>query len=285
MKTFWIRSASALIFAAIILTGFLGSFESFSLLTFLILLGCHYEFYQIARPKFKKDKSNIVIYRSVQFFISIVSYLLTLVVVYFQDNYNLLLFLPSLLFLFFIIELILKFTNPLRSIGINLLAYCYITIPLLLSLYLSFYQGSYHGGMMLGILFVIWANDSGAYLVGSMIGKKKIFPNISPNKSLEGFIGGLFFSLLFAYLNRNYIYKIPYFETIEALSMTKWYLIAIVVFFFATIGDLVESMFKRALDIKDSGSIMPGHGGFLDRFDAYLFVLPFIAIVVFLVIV
>jgi phosphatidate cytidylyltransferase len=103
---------------------------------------------------------------------------------------------------------------------------------------------------------------------------------VSPNKTIEGFIGGGLFCVFLAYLNVNYLHTISWFQTFSILKHIVWYIIAVTVFVFATMGDLVESLLKRSLDIKDSGNILPGHGGFLDRFDAFLFVMPFVVAII-----
>jgi phosphatidate cytidylyltransferase len=148
--------------------------------------------------------------------------------------------------------------------------------------FIGYYQNQFTGSIVLGILFIIWGNDTGAYIIGSLIGKNKLLPHVSPNKSIEGFIGGGLFCFLVAYLNINWFPKIPLFESMQLINPNVWYLIGLATFLFATIGDLVESLLKRSLGIKDSGSILPGHGGFLDRFDAFLFVIPFVLAVIML---
>ncbi|MED3552157.1 phosphatidate cytidylyltransferase [Cytobacillus praedii] len=117
-------------------------------------------------------------------------------------------------------------------------------------------------------LFIIWATDSGAYFIGRAIGKKKLWPEISPNKTIEGSIGGVFCAIIVALL-------FLLFTDIPA-SFIQMLLITVVLSVFGQIGDLVESALKRHYDVKDSGNIMPGHGGILDRFDSLLFVWPLI---------
>jgi phosphatidate cytidylyltransferase len=120
---------------------------------------------------------------------------------------------------------------------------------------------------MISILSIIWINDSFAFLVGKNFGKKKLFPSVSPNKTVEGFIGGMFFSLL-ASLVISKVY--PHF------SLFHWMMIALLVSNLGTIGDLLVSKFKRQANLKDSGNLMPGHGGILDRLDSLLFASPFV---------
>ncbi|MGN7398872.1 phosphatidate cytidylyltransferase [Cytobacillus praedii] len=117
-------------------------------------------------------------------------------------------------------------------------------------------------------LFIIWATDSGAYFIGRAIGKKKLWPEISPNKTIEGSVGGVFCAIIVALL-------FLLFTDIPA-SFIQMLLITVVLSVFGQIGDLVESALKRHYDVKDSGNIMPGHGGILDRFDSLLFVWPLI---------
>jgi phosphatidate cytidylyltransferase len=187
---------------------------------------------------------------------------------------------PIFIAIFFNIELFLKSARPFRNIGLNIMALYYVALPLCLIHFVGFTQGQFTGAIVLAIMFIIWANDSGAYIVGSLIGSNKLLPHVSPNKSIEGFIGGGLFCFLLAYINIHYLSQLELFSSLQFIKPLTWYLIALVIFLFATMGDLVESLLKRSLNIKDSGSILPGHGGFLDRFDAFLFVMPFVVAIV-----
>lgn len=121
--------------------------------------------------------------------------------------------------------------------------------------------------LLLGSFILVWVNDTFAYIVGKNFGKQKLFPSISPKKTVEGFLGGLFFACIASYF-------IWYFT--ETLTYTNWLILGIIVSVFGTIGDLIESKFKRQAKVKDSGMIMPGHGGLLDRLDSIIFAAPFI---------
>ncbi|MEM5565260.1 phosphatidate cytidylyltransferase [Psychroserpens sp. AS72] len=121
--------------------------------------------------------------------------------------------------------------------------------------------------LLLGSFILVWINDTFAYIVGKNFGKQKLFPSISPKKTVEGFLGGLFFACIASYF-------IWYFT--ETLTFTHWLFLGIIVSVFGTIGDLIESKFKRQAKVKDSGVIMPGHGGLLDRLDSIIFAAPFI---------
>ena len=120
--------------------------------------------------------------------------------------------------------------------------------------------------LIMGIFILIWVNDTFAYLVGSTIGKNKLFPSISPKKTIEGSVGGLIFALVAAYIISGY-------EPI--LSRNQWIVLAMVLVITGNLGDLLESKFKRAAGVKDSGAILPGHGGILDRLDSLIFAAPF----------
>ncbi|WP_425077216.1 phosphatidate cytidylyltransferase [Psychroserpens sp. S379A] len=121
--------------------------------------------------------------------------------------------------------------------------------------------------LLLGAFILVWVNDTFAFLVGKNFGKQKLFPSISPKKTVEGFLGGLFFSCIASYFIAEFT---------ETLNFTNWLILAIIISVFGTIGDLIESKFKRQANVKDSGVIMPGHGGLLDRLDSIIFAAPFI---------
>ncbi|RAV28381.1 phosphatidate cytidylyltransferase [Sinomicrobium soli] len=121
--------------------------------------------------------------------------------------------------------------------------------------------------VIIGIFILVWTNDTFAYLVGRTIGRTKLFPSISPNKTVEGFLGGLVFSVLGAYIIANYN---------SNMNTFQWIITALIVVITGSIGDLVESKFKRIAGVKDSGAILPGHGGLLDRLDSLIFMAPFV---------
>jgi phosphatidate cytidylyltransferase len=125
----------------------------------------------------------------------------------------------------------------------------------------------YNFHFILGIMLLIWVSDVGAYLVGSLIGKHKLYERISPGKTWEGSIGATIITVACSYIVSNWF---------PELAFKHWMVIGIIICVFGTMGDLIESMLKRQANVKDSGSIMPGHGGFLDRFDSLLFSAPFI---------
>lgn len=176
----------------------------------------------------------------------------------------------------FIAELYLKNENPIMNWAYTMLGQMYIALPISMINVLAF-QRDANGQMTidmllpLSIFIFLWTNDTGAYCSGSLLGKHKLFPRISPAKSWEGSIGGGILVVIVAAL-------IGYSTTNESgvnmLTIPQWIGLGIVVAVFGTWGDLVESLFKRTLGVKDSGNILPGHGGMLDRFDSSLMAIP-----------
>lgn len=166
----------------------------------------------------------------------------------------------------FVVELFLKNDKPVEELGKSMMAQMYVSVPLATSVALYLLGG---WELALSIFIFIWINDTGAFCVGSLFGKRRLFERISPKKSWEGFWGGFSFCVVVAYLLS--IYHILSGGGMEVMQFT---LMAALVSVFATLGDLVESMMKRSLSIKDSGNLIPGHGGILDRIDSFLIVSP-----------
>ena len=146
----------------------------------------------------------------------------------------------------------------------------YIILPFVFITKIPFGDKGYNPKIIIGIFILIWTNDTFAYIVGKSIGKTKLFERISPKKTIEGFVGGVIFAIIASYIIAKY-----YIEIKEANTYI-WIIIAVIVGVFGTIGDLIESKFKRIAGVKDSGIIMPGHGGILDRLDSVIFVAPIV---------
>lgn len=169
--------------------------------------------------------------------------------------------------LFLIKDLFSGKTIPLFSTKRFLLTTFYLSSAFVFLILIANYYQEYNPQILLGAFILIWVNDSFAYLVGKNFGKQKLFEIISPKKTVEGFLGGLFFSCIASYFIATFT---------ETLGFTNWLILAIIISVFGTIGDLIESKFKRQAKVKDSGVIMPGHGGLLDRLDSIIFAAPFI---------
>ena len=150
----------------------------------------------------------------------------------------------------------------------------YILLPFIFITKISFGEKDYNPKIIIGLFILIWTNDTFAYIVGKSIGKHKLLERISPKKTIEGLMGGVIFAILAGFLiSKYYIQASPHHLQ---KSIIIWTIIATIVGFMGTIGDLVESKFKRIAGVKDSGSIMPGHGGILDRLDSVIFVAPIV---------
>jgi len=208
----------------------------------------------------------------------------------FIPNKLLVLFFP-LISLIFVNELFFNENRPFHNIAFTLLGIFYIAVPFSLFHFMIFHITDelniginngrdivnflfqptnlveYNYQILLGFFFLHWINDTGAYLVGVPFGKHKLFKRISPKKSWEGVVGGVVFSLVAAVLLSKYFLS---------LSLVSWLIIAVIVVTFGTLGDLIESLLKRYLGLKDSGTFLPGHGGFLDRYDGVLFSAPIV---------
>jgi len=164
--------------------------------------------------------------------------------------------------------------QPFVNIAFTFLGIIYVAVPFALLNTAVFLKEQYSYQIIIGSLFIIWASDTGAYFSGKQFGKSKLFFKISPKKTWEGSIGGALLALLFSYVLSLYF---------NDLNLWQWLSIAIIIVVSGTYGDLVESLFKRSIRIKDSGDTIPGHGGFLDRFDSLLLSAPFIVAFVKLV--
>lgn len=174
---------------------------------------------------------------------------------------------PLLSMIFFIKLYKKNDLKPFTNIGFTFLGIIYVALPFALIVATAMRGGTYNYEIVLGSLLLLWASDIGGYFAGTKFGKRKLFERISPKKSWEGAMGSAAFAAVIAFVLGQY------FLTFEPW---KWYCIGAIIVVVGTYGDLVESLFKRSIAIKDSGSSIPGHGGFLDRFDGLLLSAPFI---------
>ena len=175
---------------------------------------------------------------------------------------------PLLTFIFFIKLYKSKDEKPFKNIAYTFLGIIYVALPFTLLTVLAYIKNdTYDPHIVLGCLFLLWASDSGAYFAGTKFGKTKLFERVSPKKSWEGSIGGMIAAMVVATIISKYYTN---------YSAFHWYVIGVIIVVAGTYGDLVESLFKRSINIKDSADTIPGHGGFLDRFDGLLLSIPFI---------
>ena len=164
----------------------------------------------------------------------------------------------------FIAELFRKQAQPIHNWAYFVLGQAYVALPFALLNFILFSSG-WQPLILLAVFITIWVNDTGAYIVGVNFGKHRLFERISPKKSWEGFVGGVVFSLISAYV---------FFLWIGEMTLIQWIAFTQIIVVFGTFGDLIESLMKRTLNVKDSGNTIPGHGGLLDRFDSMLIAIP-----------
>ncbi len=270
-KTLRIRTFYGLIFALVMVGAILGGVRTLMMLMALvIIIGTEESLKLFEALKLKKNDKNLLRLVSCFFFL-IASFVATeMLPVKVLAVLPLLLLLPMLHFLF-------SKRHSLNAIGtvhwFNLL---YVIFPssLMLFFYNKDFVGALAGGrLLLGIVVATWINDTFAYLIGSQFGKLRLFKRVSPKKSWEGSIGGLVFTLLAAALFSHFSARIAIADAL---------ILAFIVVICGTLGDLIESAMKRQAHLKDSGKIIPGHGGILDRFDASFFSIPFVFVYLFL---
>ena len=270
MNNFIVRTITGVIFVAAIVASFLRP-ETMVLL-FSIVTGLSvWEFTGLVN-----ERENVTVNR---FICTVAGVYFFFAMTYFcSDLYGgaakSVVFIPYLVTIIYLMiaELYLKQADPIQDWAYTMFSQMYIALPFSLLNVLAFTATTngvvtFNTLLPLSIFIFLWVNDSGAYCVGSLLGRHKLFPRISPGKSWEGSIGGAVFVLLAAY-------AISYFLDGRMLNSLEWLGLGLVVVIFGTWGDLVESLFKRTLGIKDSGNILPGHGGMLDRFDSSLMAIP-----------
>ena len=270
MKNFIVRTITSVFFVAAIVTSFLNP-RAMTLLFSIVTGMTIWEYCSLVN-----DRPFI----SVNRFISTISgvYLFLAMAGYNSGLTPATVFIPYLVSIVYLMvaELYMKAKDPINNWAYTMLSQLYIALPLSLLNVLAFrsngYNIQYSYLAPLAIFVFLWINDAGAYCVGSLIGRHKLFPRISPGKSWEGSIGGGLLVIVAAVA--VWYFTTQYGVNDLGLSACEWAGLGIVVVVFGTWGDLIESLFKRTLGIKDSGNILPGHGGMLDRFDSTLMAVP-----------
>ena len=274
MKNFLVRTASGIVLLAVVLGAILWSKWSFGVLLLAIIIGGEREVYRLAtKAGYQPQKYLgyiaggsifIIAFACMLFLISdstVSDTLLILAVI-------LLLYIMLLLPMMFVCELYRKSPTPIANIGTTLMGIVYVAMPMSLLLFIPVLlgQGEWSPLAVLFYIFIIWANDVFAYMFGITLGKHRLFERISPKKSWEGFVGGLLGAMAMGYLA----------SVVMDGNPIEWIGLALIAAISGVFGDLVESLFKRSVDVKDSGHILPGHGGWLDRFDALILSVPFV---------
>lgn len=273
MKGFVQRLITAILFVAVMLGGLFGGLPSFLLLFAIVGVLSLWEFSGIVLNDGKHTGLRIF-----GIFFGLFPYLLLATG---RLGLEIPLWVYSLfiggVFLGFIYELLRQTAHPFHHTGYLFAGAVYIGGPVTLLLTDAFFTvEGYSPYLIFSMLLLVWSSDTGAYLVGSLIGKTPLAPKISPKKTWEGTVGGWVFSMLIS-IALFYIFKG------DLLELWQFMILALICGVFGTLGDLVESTFKRSYGIKDSGNLLPGHGGMLDRFDAFFLVVPYVYIFLSLV--
>ena len=270
MKNFIVRTFTGIIFVAAIVASFLRP-EAMVLLFSIVTGLTIWEFTGLVN-----EREDVTVNRfictvaGIYFFFSMTYFCSDL----YGGSAKSVVFIPYLITIIYLLvaELYLKQADPIQDWAFTMFSQLYIALPFSLLNVLAFTATNnglvaFNTLLPLSVFVFLWVNDSGAYCVGSLLGRHKLFPRISPGKSWEGSVGGAVFVLAAAY-------AISYYLDGSMLTTPQWLGLGLVVVVFGTWGDLVESLFKRTLGIKDSGNILPGHGGMLDRFDSSLLAIP-----------
>ena len=256
------RTLTAIFFVVIILAALLLHHIVFGIVFYLFMLAALVETYKMLGNKHQKAQVGFGLIAG-----SIIFVLAHLVSRGIADVGIYLIVVP-LFMTFFLIEVFKKNAERHRSIELTMFGIIYVTIPFAMFNFLGtsdIWTADSKNFFLIGFFLILWANDTGAYLIGSLIGKHPFAENISPNKTIEGTFGGIVVATGVAVLLSQFS---------SSISLLSWVALGIIIAVSATYGDLAESMFKRRAGVKDSGSVMPGHGGILDRFDSFIFAVP-----------
>ena len=264
MNNLLTRTLTGALFVLVLIGGIWFSKESFLIIAMAIVILGLWEFYSVCKNDNIFPQKLLGIASGVYLLVS------NFILASGLTSHKILLPVIGFVFLIFVSELYRKKNQPFTNIAISLLGLLWIALPVSLMNYIVLTLSPemeilYTPWILLGFFFLIWANDTGAYLFGITLGKHRLFERVSPKKSWEGSIGGAFVTLAVAFLISHFYTEISVFD---------WLIIAVIVIICGTFGDLVESLFKRSINIKDSGSILPGHGGILDRFDSAFLAAP-----------
>lgn len=264
MNNLLTRTITGIVFVALTVSAIVIDHHAFFILFLIIAILALWELYRLAELSDIRPNKALGVVSGVLVFLINASFALG----YFDRNILLLNFVPF--FLILLSELYRKLPNPFTNVAFTIFGLLYIAVPFSLLGFLpniNLQPGVYQPAILLGFFGISWLNDTAAFLVGSNFGRIKLSEQVSPKKTWEGSLAGGLFALLAAYLLSLFFVE---------LTIVNWMIMAIIIVFFGNYGDLFESMFKRSLQVKESGKLLPGHGGILDRFDGILISAPFV---------
>jgi phosphatidate cytidylyltransferase len=272
LGNFYRRTLTAVWIVIFILGGFWLHPVSFFITGLLLLAGAQYEYYLMIKSTGVRTQMISGIFTGAALYI--ISTLVAAGII--AKEYYLVLF--PVVIIIMIAELYRKQDKPFDSLAHTFFAVIYIAVPFSLFPFSAFSRTGLdsilaHGnmvfspGIVVGFLLLLWANDTAAYLTGVSLGRHRLMDRISPKKSWEGFFGGLVISVLAAWLLSGWL---------GVINTAGWIIVSVIISIAGTYGDLIESMLKRSMGVKDSGTILPGHGGFLDRFDSAIISFPLV---------
>jgi phosphatidate cytidylyltransferase len=272
LNNFFRRTLTGAWIVIFILGGFWLHPVSFLITGLILLIGTQYEYYKIIRNSGINPRIVTGLITGIALYV-----ISTLVAAGLIPARSFLFIIPVII-LAMILELYRKQERPFDSLAHTFFPLFYTALPFSLFPFSAFshtglasiipYEGiMFSPGIIIGFFILIWANDSGAYLAGVSFGRHRLMERISPKKTWEGFFGGLILAALIAWLISDWL---------GAVNTAEWVIISVIISITGTYGDLIESMLKRSSGVKDSGTIMPGHGGFLDRFDSTIISFPLV---------
>ncbi len=255
MKEIWRRLITGVVYVVLLLSAVYLSSDAFDFLFMVFGLACLYEYKRLVKLR--------------GYYIFIAYLALWWAYIYLIDDKILII---TLMFITIVVDLLLLYFLFSRNKKLYynhqkfITGLFYIGGGCIFLTMIPYKDNEFAKSLIVGIFVLIWINDSFAYLVGKSIGRTKLFPRVSPKKTVEGSLGGLLFTLVGTYFLSKYV---------DVLTKEQWLILALVVVVFGSLGDLVESKLKREAGVKDSGAILPGHGGLLDRLDSLIFAAPF----------
>jgi len=263
MNNFVKRTISGGIFVAIVVTSILLSPYTFAVVFAVFTALAAHEFHKLTNKPV-----DIQVNKTVALIGALLLFVCSFVYASGKFQYPVYSFYGLYIVAVFIAELYRKKQNPVNNLAYFILGQIFIALPFSLLSYIL-YVSDYQPIILLAVFISIWVNDTGAYVTGMLLGKHKLFERISPKKTWEGFIGGAVFALISGFVFSLFI---------PELNLLQWFIFSEIIVIFGTFGDLTESLMKRTENVKDTGNIIPGHGGLLDRFDSMLMSAPVIFI-------